>query len=143
MILLDTDHVSVLQHNDGEPFQRLNDRLRAVAAGEVLATSVVTFEEQTRAWLAAISKERLSRRQVAPYRRLARLADFYADFEIVEFSELAADQFDELRRLLPRVGRMDLKIAAIALVRAALVLTANVSDFGQVPNLRTANWLVP
>jgi tRNA(fMet)-specific endonuclease VapC len=36
---------------------------------------------------------------------------------------------------------MDLKIAAIALVNDALLLTANLRDFERVPRLRIENWL--
>jgi tRNA(fMet)-specific endonuclease VapC len=36
---------------------------------------------------------------------------------------------------------MDLKIAAIALVHDALLLSANLRDFQQVPNLHIANWI--
>lgn len=38
---------------------------------------------------------------------------------------------------------MDLKIASIALVHDALILTANLRDFSRVPGLRCANWLEP
>jgi tRNA(fMet)-specific endonuclease VapC len=36
---------------------------------------------------------------------------------------------------------MDLKIAAIALVNQALLLSANLRDFEKVPQLRVENWL--
>ena len=36
---------------------------------------------------------------------------------------------------------MDLKIACIALVHNALLLSANLRDFQQVPGLRVENWL--
>jgi tRNA(fMet)-specific endonuclease VapC len=36
---------------------------------------------------------------------------------------------------------MDLKIAATALVRGALLLSANRRDFDRVPGLRVENWL--
>ena len=36
---------------------------------------------------------------------------------------------------------MDLKIAAIALSHAALLLSRNLVDFTRVPGLRVENWL--
>jgi tRNA(fMet)-specific endonuclease VapC len=36
---------------------------------------------------------------------------------------------------------MDLKIASIALVQDALLLSANLRDFQQVPELRVEDWL--
>ena len=36
---------------------------------------------------------------------------------------------------------MDLKIASIALANGVLLLSANLRDFEQVPNLRVENWL--
>jgi len=42
-----------------------------------------------------------------------------------------------------RIGSQDLKIAAIAVANDALLLSANLRDFRQVPGLRVENWLVP
>lgn len=36
---------------------------------------------------------------------------------------------------------MDLKIASIALVKDALLVTANVRDFASIPGLRCESWL--
>ena len=94
-----------------------------------------------RGWLAAIAKERSALRQVVGYGELGRLFEFYQEFEIVPFDEPAARRFDELRAQKLRVGTMDLKIAAIALVHNALLLSANKRDFEQVPGLRVENWL--
>lgn len=46
-----------------------------------------------------------------------------------------------LRRSRIRIGSMDLKIASIALVSDALLVTANGRDFSAVPNLRCESWL--
>lgn len=59
----------------------------------------------------------------------------------MDFGDAAAYSFMHLRRLLPRIGTMDLKIASIALTHDALLLTANVRDFRLVPRLRFENWL--
>ena len=40
-----------------------------------------------------------------------------------------------------RIGTMDLKIASIALIKDALLLTANLREYSQVPDLRCENWL--
>ena len=94
-----------------------------------------------RGWLAAIAKERSALRQVLGYRELALLFEFYQEFEIVPFDDAAAQQFDDLRRQKLRIGTMDLKIAATALVNHALLLSANRTDFERVPGLRVENWL--
>jgi predicted nucleic acid-binding protein len=39
------------------------------------------------------------------------------------------------------IGTLDLKIAAIARIQGALLLSANQRDFGRVPALRVENWL--
>ena len=82
MILLDTDHVTVLKYTTSEGGRQLARRLDALAPSENVAITIITIEEQMRGWLAAIAKERKSRRQVGPYRELARLFDFFAEFDI-------------------------------------------------------------
>lgn len=94
-----------------------------------------------RGWLASIARERSVRRQVPAYLELANMFEFYAEFDIVTFDEQAASEFERLRRAKLRLGTMDLKIAATALVNKAVLLSANRSDFGRVPGLRVENWL--
>lgn len=50
MYLLDTDHLSVLERG-GVEAQRLSSRLANIPAEEIAAT-IVSYEEQTRGWLA-------------------------------------------------------------------------------------------
>ena len=141
MILLDTDHTTLLKYPESERGTRLVVRLKVRPPGNVLAVSIVTVEEQMRGWLASIAKERLARRQVVAYTELARLFDYFRTFHVAPFDERAADQFDALRSAKIRLGTMDLKIAAIALVNDALLLSANRRDFERVPGLRVENWL--
>ena len=141
MIPLDTDHVTLLKYPDGERGARLLARLRALPPDEVFGISIITVEEQMRGWLAAVAKERQARRQVFGYAELARLFDYFRAFTILPFDEPSADRFDELRAAKLKHGTMDLKIAAIALVRNALLLSANRRHFEGVPGLRIENWL--
>ena len=91
--------------------------------------AIVTVEERMRGWLAVIAKERSALRQVAGYRELVRLFEFYQEFEIVPFDDAAAWQFDNLRKQKIRIGTRDLKIAATALVHGIAVVTRNRQDF--------------
>ena len=59
---------------------------------------------------------------------------------MLPFSHMAAQEHQRLRKAYPRLGNMDLKIAAIALTYNAVLLTRNVSDFGQIVGLLTENW---
>ena len=141
MILIDTDHATYLKYPESDRGRRLIDRLGAIPQSEVVGVAIVTVEERMRGWLAVISKEKQSIRQVVGYRELAQLFEFYQEFQIVLFDEAAARQFDDLRSQRLRLGTMDLKIAATALVNNALLLSANRRDFERVPGLRVENWL--
>lgn len=100
MILLDTDHVSALQVPNSERRTRLVHRLdQATAVGETIGITVIIVEEQMRGWMASIAKERQPTRQVRPYRELAALFDFFADFEIVTFDEAAVAIFETFGRI--------------------------------------------
>jgi tRNA(fMet)-specific endonuclease VapC len=141
LILVDTDHATLLKYPDSERGRRFINRLSAVPESEVIGIAIVTAEERMRGWLAVIAKEKTALRQVAGYRELAKLFEFYQEFEIIAFDEAVARQFDKLRSKRLRIGTMDLKIAATALVNNALLLSANQRDFGRVPGLRVENWL--
>jgi hypothetical protein len=55
MIILDTDHVSILQSLDSPTAGDLHSRL-AVAWPRKVATTAITLEEQTRSWLGLIHR---------------------------------------------------------------------------------------
>ncbi|MFN0019397.1 MAG: hypothetical protein ACKVP0_14120 [Pirellulaceae bacterium] len=63
------------------------------------------------------------------------------EWDIVGWNEPAADEFKRLRTARVRIGTQDLKIASLALANDALLLSANLRDFEQVPVLRVENWL--
>jgi tRNA(fMet)-specific endonuclease VapC len=140
VILLDTDHVNVLKYPDHPRFASLTTQLNS-SANQDVATTVITVEEQMRGWLAWINRSDDVRRQVPAYQELLRLFDFFARWHVVLFDEQAASEFQGLRAQRIRIGTMDLKIAAIALIHDALLLSANPRDFQQVPNLSLANWI--
>jgi tRNA(fMet)-specific endonuclease VapC len=86
MILLDTDHTTHLKYPESERGRCLIERMSATPATESFGVAIVTVEERMRGWLAVIAKEKSAKRQVAGYRELALLFEFYQEFEIVAFS---------------------------------------------------------
>ncbi|WP_245916000.1 type II toxin-antitoxin system VapC family toxin [Merismopedia glauca] len=64
----------------------------------------------------------------------------YRSIAITPFSRASALEHQRLRKAYPRLGNMDLKIAAISLTNKAILLTRNVSDFGQIVELRIEDW---
>ena len=80
-------------------------------------------------------------RQVPAYERLTRLFEFFGQWQILPFDQAAADQFTSLQRQGVRIGTMDLKIAAIVVVRGGTLLSGNSRDFSRVPGLSVQDWL--
>jgi len=139
MILLYTDHFSVLVDARHASHPELVAKLSAM--DETIGIPVIAVEEQSRAWLAQIHRAKTVYQQVTPYDRLIRLTAVLSEWEIARWSDQAADEFARLRKARIRIGTQDLKIAAVSLVNQALLLSANLRDFEQVPNLRVQDWL--
>lgn len=139
MILLDTDHLSVILDQRDARRERLQERMES--AVEPIACTIVSLEEILRGWLAAIRRRHDIKLQVVAYTRLTRLFVTMGNWNIMTVDDSAAQQFETLRRQRVRIGSMDLKIASIALIHDAVLVTANLRDFSQVPGLRCENWL--
>ena len=106
------------------------------------ATTVITYEEQTRGWLDRLSRAKTVNEQVNAYQRLQQHTVHYRDINVITFNIAAAQEYDHLRKVYPRLGKMDLRIAAIAFTEKATVLTRNYKDFGQITNLKTEDWSI-
>ena len=138
MYIFDTAHLSVLERG-GVNAQRLMRRLANVSSTQV-AASIISYEEQMRGWLSYIAKVKTVEQQVEPYKQLKQQLTNYCAIPILEFDEQVAQEFQRLRKAYPRLGTMDLKIASIALVNKAVLLTRNSADFGQIAGLSIEDW---
>jgi tRNA(fMet)-specific endonuclease VapC len=140
VIILDTDHFNILQIGKGSTYDALSARMNA-SPGQRFATTVITYEEHMRGWLAGIRRARNVVNQVRSYDQLINLVRFFQAWEILRFDEHSAARFSNLRQQRVQIGTLDLKIASIALEHEATLLSANARDFTQVPSLRVENWL--
>src|SRR5215213_2876328 len=139
MIILDTDCLSLLERKSGAEFYRLSAKLTEFASEEI-AVSIITFEEQMRGWMAFIAKANSIEKQISAYQKLGRFLESYRYIPIVQFDEKAGKVFEDLKSRKIRVGTMDLKIASIAISQNALLISRNLSDYDQIPNLRVEDW---
>ena len=141
MLVLDTDHLSLLERGEGLLADRL--RLRLDASPLPKATTIVTYEEQCRGWLAYVARAQSHVDQIDAYFKLWRHLETYRKpaVTVLQYEAVAAAEYQRFRKSKISVGPMDLKIAAIVLAHDATLLSRNLKDFEQVPGLKVENWL--
>jgi len=120
--VLDTDHLSLYQRAHPQVCDRIV-QVRQQSL-DLLATTVVSMEEQYAGRLAQIRKAATSQALVNAYEKL-KLTFLY---------------FRSFRQAGIRIGTQDLRIAAIALAHNGIVLTRNLRDFEKVPRLSVQDW---
>ena len=136
--VLDTDIVSLLQHGH----LTVTDHLASYSPDEV-ATTVITIEEQLSGWYTLLRRAKTPRELVPVYERLRAAVRFLSKLPLLTFTESAADVYQRLRTQNPRAGRMDLRIAAIALAHQATLVTRNLADFQDIEGLLAIDWTRP
>ena len=140
MYLLDSDHLSLLERGGAEG-ARIRNRLRNTPPDDV-ATTIISYEEQTRGWMARLAGSTQPERQMSDYSELKRILNNYCRIAVVNYDANAVAEFSRLRQAGVRIGAMDLKIAAIALANNATVITRNTQDFARVTDLKFEDWSV-
>jgi tRNA(fMet)-specific endonuclease VapC len=140
MYVLDTDLLSLLEWPEGDTARRLQLRLDALPHDAQVVTTVISYEEQTRGWFGLLAKAKSITAEINVYRSLNRHLDNYRRTTTLDFDERAAIEYQRLKSLRLKIGRMDLKIAAIVLSHSATLLTRNIADFRVVPNLKFEDW---
>ncbi|MFN0123532.1 MAG: type II toxin-antitoxin system VapC family toxin [Blastocatellia bacterium] len=139
MYILDTDHLSLLERQTSMEAQRLHFRLLSLKPEEI-ATTIITFEEQMRGWMALLSRARSLEKQIEVYRWLNNSLDRYRKMEVLAFDGKAGGEFARLKQQRIRLGTMDLKIAAIALAHQATLLSRNLRDYERISGLKVEDW---
>ena len=138
MFILDTDAIT----HDQNRHQILSVKVRSMPRQHLFTTSV-TAEEQLKGRLAYINRHRNNPRQSAQgHASLVQAVYYFNKWSILPYDEDADVIFRQLQRQHRRVGSQDLRIAAIALFHGFTVVTSNIRDFAQVPNLNVEDWTI-
>lgn len=139
MYVLDTDYLTALRRG-GSAAHKLAARLDKIEPLEI-ATTIINYEEQSRGWFSFAAQARTIEKQITAYKLLRSNLDDFCGCLMFDFDDQAAATFQRLQQARIRIGTMDLKIAAVVLVNNAVLLTRNLSDFNQIPDLLAENWL--
>src|SRR5947209_7132801 len=97
MILLDTDHLTVLRYPESNRHGSLQARLQQ-ATDKDIGMTIVNVEEQMRGWLALIHRLRDVHSQISAYDRLEKLLRFLGEWQVASWNAHAADEFQGLRK---------------------------------------------
>ena len=106
----------------------------------LIVTTVITVEEQLTGWQALLRQSKGDAYLAFTYQRLTDSVRSLSGFHIITFSEATIARYNTLLAMKLNVGKMDLRIAAIALEEGATVVTRNLRDFERVPGLLCENW---
>ena len=131
LYVLDTDMLTLVAEGHVAVGRRLLEQ-----RAEDVAITVLTVEEQLSGWYTALRKAKQPRKLAWAYQRLADTVRFLARLQILTYNEPAMKRYEGLRKRKVKIKRMDLRIAATVLEHAAILVTRNIRDFKQVPDLQ-------
>jgi tRNA(fMet)-specific endonuclease VapC len=136
--ILDTDHVTALQHKNPRVLQRID----LIDKSQIFVT-VITLEEQIKGRFNVINRSNNNPQELPlAYYCLHQTFDFFIKMNLLDFDHRALTHYQNLKKQKMRIGSQDLKIAAIALTHQMLLVTRNTQDFCQTPNLTLENWTI-
>jgi len=138
--LLDTDHVTFLQRQDGREWGLIVGHIARVGE-EKVAVFAISLHEQMMGIHNQLNQAKDAAELSRWYERLTTLFEVYHAMNLLGFDAGAAALLDLLRKAVkPKLKPMDLRIAAIALANDLTLVTRNASDFERVPNLKIEDW---
>ena len=133
--VLDTNIITYHQRMD----ITVTRRIQQTDPGEV-ATTIVTLYEQLRGRLALVNRKQSEASLIKAFEELRSTHFYYCKVQVLQFDAAAAVEYRSLLQQKIRIGVQDLRIAAIVLAHKATLITSNLRDFQQIPDLQIADW---
>jgi tRNA(fMet)-specific endonuclease VapC len=135
LYILDTDHMTLWQHGN----QGIVDNLRRVPITDRAVTQI-SLTEQIQGWQAMITRARNEQEIARNLQRLYKTIAFYHSLQVLPYDSDAIRLFEQFRKAKIRIGSQDLRISSIAASKNATVVTRNLRDFRQIPDLQVVDW---
>jgi tRNA(fMet)-specific endonuclease VapC len=137
--ILDTDHTSLFLAGNKSIITQVAQH------SENIAITIITVQELFNGWNGKLNDSRQANNLSNLYTKLWKTTEFFKIITILNFDLDAENYYNRLRQnnrnLAKKKLEKDLRIASIALVQNATVVTRNYKDFSQVPNLQIENWV--
>ena len=138
LYVLDTN-ILTLYRRGIEPITR---HVLAMQEQEI-ATTIISVEEQLNGWQMRLRHPNTDSMLASIYAEMTSTVTFLSVLRVLTFNEGAIARYKALQALKLNIGKMDLRIAAIALEFGGIVVTQNVRDFERIPGLIIEDWTVP
>ena len=139
MILIDTDVLTLLYYKNAAATAWRS----SIAPGTVVVPTIVSRIELLRGRFDSLVKADTAERITDAQLRIDEVEVYLSRFErVIPMTPVAARLYFQLRETpkLRRTGRNDLMNAAIAIMLGATLVTRNVRDYRDVPNLKFVTW---
>src|SRR5436309_751367 len=118
--ILDTDHFTLYRYGQ----EAVTRRVEAIPSDR-LAITIITIEEQLNGWYTQLRQARDAEKLTRAYEGLYQTTEAIRRIRVLPFSAEAVQRYLNLRRQLPRLGKLDLAIAAIVLEVGGILITRN------------------
>lgn len=105
---------------------------------EALSVSIVTVQGAVRGRLALLGRQLPPDQLLLAYSKLQQTVQFFST--VLAFDRVCHEKMEELRAQGVRIGMLDLRIVATALVHDLILVTRNTKDFARVPGERLEDW---
>jgi tRNA(fMet)-specific endonuclease VapC len=135
--ILDTDTLSLLAWGN----ESIRDRI-ATLPPEQIFVSIITVQEQVEGRLAQVKKAKTASEQARAYFLFSHTIRILQTVNLLDYTENAIQRFEVLEKMKLNIGKMDMRIGAIALENNATVVTRNQRDYTRIPNLNIEDWIV-
>jgi len=135
--ILDTDCFSFFQQGHSLVRRRVSS-----LKPEEIATTIITFEEQVYGRFNRIRRSNSREELVLAYAKLRDTLEDFRSISLLDFDNNAGTCYAELISQKIRIGTQDLRIAAIAISRNAILVTRNRRDFEKIPGLVFEDWTI-
>lgn len=122
----------------GRNHPALIERLQADAIN--LTTTAINVEEQLRGRLAQVADAKAGISLTNAYRWLSETVRLLSDFEVLQFTAEAQLIYQDFKSQRIRVGTQDLRISSIVIAHSGVLLSRNLRDFENIPNLMVRDW---